>query len=248
MKEFQTIFIEKIERTKSVSSFRFKCEERISFVPGQFLQVVFDAVDKGNRQLNKYLSFSCAPDKTYIEVTKRITASDFSKRLLSLTSGDPVLLKGPMGNCVLEGDSAKYAFLIGGIGITPVISILEDIVLRKASIDARLLYSNLAEDDMPFQQELDLWEKILSDMHVCYTVVSSTPEKKEYIFGMITRDLVLTKIPDYKDRLFYIFGPPAMVEAMKGICKGIGCDMAKVKAEKIRLRIRDRENQLEEGT
>jgi ferredoxin-NADP reductase len=36
---------------------------------------------------------------------------------------------------------------------------------------------------------------------------------------------------DIKGRIIFAFGPPKMVEAMKGLCLGMGCNPANVKTE-----------------
>ena len=63
MKEVRMQLIQTLKRTQSVQSFCFIPEETIDFLPGQFLQIIFDEADKNNLTLNKYLSFSCAPGK-----------------------------------------------------------------------------------------------------------------------------------------------------------------------------------------
>jgi len=231
MQEFRAEFIERIERTKSVFSFRFKPQEVLNFIPGQFTQVLFDETNKANRNLNKYLSFSCRPGKEYFELTKRISGSDFSKKLLSLQRGSSVLFKRPMGHCVLGDERGKYAFLIGGIGITPAISILEDIVDQHKTIDICLLYSNLTSEDIPFFAELDAWASATAGIRVVHTVVNCALKDKQCFVGMITKEFVAAQIPDYAKRSFYIFGPPGMVGAMSRICQDLGCLPENVKTE-----------------
>ena len=127
METIRARLIETIDRAPGTRSFRLLPEKHIDFLPGQFLQVIFDP---GNKDLNKYLSFSSSPTKEYIEFTKRLSSSAFSEKLRSLKINVQVLLKAPLGSCVFKEEYRKIAFLIGGIGITPVISILEYIVER----------------------------------------------------------------------------------------------------------------------
>jgi ferredoxin-NADP reductase len=54
---------------------------------------------------------------------------------------------------------------------------------------------------------------------------------KKCFTGMITKDFVIKQIPDHRQRIFYIFGPPGMVSAMSGICSEIGCLSENVKVE-----------------
>jgi ferredoxin-NADP reductase len=206
-------------------------EKKIGFVPGQFLQVIFDEANNQNKDLNKYLSFSSSPTKEYIEVTKRLSDSQFSRKLQGLKVQDSVLLKMPLGNCIFKDDYQRIGFLIGGIGITPVISILEYIMDKKLPTDVILIYSNRTEEEIAFKQELDYWRNLNNKIRVIYTVTDCQPKESECIFGRIDKNLLLGRINDYKQRIFFIFGPPKMVEAMNGLCLDIGCDKEDVKIE-----------------
>ncbi|MBL7129939.1 MAG: FAD-dependent oxidoreductase [Candidatus Omnitrophica bacterium] len=231
MKLVKAKLAERIQRTSSVESFRFIPAEKIEFIPGQFLQVIFDETNRDNRELNKYLSFSSSPTKEYIEATKRLSDSQFSQKLKNLKIGDEVLLKAPLGNCVYKDEYKKIGFLIGGIGITPIISILEYIIDKKLNTDVLLLYSNKTEQDIAFRKELDHWKSINSNIKVFYTLTERKPTDKNCISGRINRDLFIEKVKDVDERIFFIFGPPKMVEAMKDLCLEIGCDKENIKSE-----------------
>lgn len=231
MTEKKFALIDRIKRTPTIESFRFASAEKIDFSPGQFLQVIFDEKDRNNKELNKYLSFSSAPGKDYIEVTKRLSESLFSQRLRGLKAGDEVYIKAPFGNCVFKDEYQKIGFLIGGIGITPVISILEYIVGKKLSTDAVLLYSNRTEADIAFRQVLDYWQESNKNIKISYTITECQPKDSSCEFGRIDKNLALEKIKDYKERIFFIFGPPKMVEAMQALCIEVGCDRGNIKTE-----------------
>lgn len=211
MEEIRARLLEVIERTSTIKSFRLAPEKRIDFIPGQFLQVIFDEANKGNKELNKYLSFSASPTKEYIEVTKRLSDSLFSQKLKNLKINSEVLLKAPFGQCIFKDDYKKIGFLIGGIGVTPVISIIEYINDKKLNTDVALFYSNKTEDDIAFKQELDYWRSINKNIKVYYTVTESAPKDKTYISGHIDKKLLGEKMPDLGERIVFIFGPPRMV-------------------------------------
>ena len=234
LKEERVEFIEKIKRTETVRSFRFKPEQKIDFYPGQFLQVIFDDQNRSNRNLNKYLSFSSAPGKEYIEITKRMSDSKFSQKLLELKQGSRILMKAPMGTCIFKDEYEKIGFLIGGIGITPVISILEYIIKKGLATDVCLLYSNKTEDDIAFKREIDNWSENNSKIKIIYTVSTAGNGKikdKRCFFGRINKQLFMSKVTHYNQRLFFIFGPPNMVTAMKDLCLEMGCLKEMVKTE-----------------
>lgn len=220
-----------ITRVETIQSFRFRISERIDFIPGQFLQVIFDEANQNNKELNKYLSFSCPPGKDYIEITKRLSQSRFSERLRALKINDQVLLKAPFGNCVFQDSYEKIAFLIGGIGITPVISILGYIIDKKLGTDVKLFYSNRTEDDIAFKKELDAWQAINNKIKIFYTVTECPPNNSSCIFGRIDKDLLINTLSDYRERIIFIFGPPKMVEAMQALCLEAGCLKENIKIE-----------------
>ena len=211
-------FTERVKRTDTVESFRFIPEQKLSFIPGQFLRVIFDPVNPGNQLLNKYLSFSASPERDYLEFTKRLSDSDFSNRLKALQPGDEVWLKGPLGNCVFREEQPKIGFLIGGIGITPVISILEYITDRKLKTDVVLLYSNRVEEEIAFRPEIDRWRKENSNLRVFYILTDGQPKDSECSYGVIDEKVLTNNMPDARDRTIFIFGPPGMVKAMFEVC------------------------------
>ena len=231
MKMLRGRLIQRIKRTPTIESFRFEPEQKLDFAPGQSVRVIFDDTDMQNTALNKYLSLSSSPAKEYIEVTKRLSNSEFSNRLKDLKVDDRVLFKGPLGNCVFKEEYKKIGFLIGGIGITPVISIIEYIVDKGLDTDVHLLYSNRTEEEIAFYKELKDWADAHSNVKVCYTITDCTPQNKICVSGRICKDLFLAKVKDVGDRVFFIFGPPKMVGAMKNLCLGAGVDAAYIKTE-----------------
>jgi len=230
-KSYTARLIQRIPRTPTIESFRFLTQEKIDFIPGQFLKLIFDRDDINNKDLNKYLSFSSSPLNNYIEVTKRIGASLFSQKLNHLKLDDRVLLQASLGNCVFKEEYKKIAFLIGGIGITPVVSIVEYIINKQLDTEALLFYSNRTEEEVAFKKEFDAWSNINKNLKIFYRVTESQPKESNCIFGRIDKPLLLEKIKDPNERIFFIFGPPKMVEAMAQLSKEIGAKSENVRTE-----------------
>lgn len=223
--------VSRIRRTPTIESFRFIPEEKVRFEPGQFLQLLFNEGDSGDRELNKYLSLSCSPYREYIEVTKRLSDSPFSARLKALTPGSRVLVKMPFGSCIFKQDYPKVAFFIGGIGITPVISIIEYISDTKLDTQVKLLYSNRTDEEIAFRSELEAWRSSNSRLRALYIVTDCQPRDPACIHGVIDGDLILANVEDLKERVCFVFGPPRMVEEMSRICRELGVDPQNIKTE-----------------
>ncbi|MCX5712564.1 MAG: FAD-dependent oxidoreductase [Candidatus Omnitrophica bacterium] len=231
MKLYKVKLLQVIDRTPTVKSFRFLPQEKIDFTPGQFLRVIFDPAFPQNKELNKYLSFSSSPADEYIEVTKRISQSAFCRKLCDLKPGDEIFIEAALGTCVFCEDYQNIAFIIGGIGITPVISILEYVAQNKLKTSITLVYSNRTEEEIAFKQELNNWRCGNPNLKVYYIVTDCQPIDKTCIFGKLSQELLAEKFPQAGTYEFFIFGPPKMVEAMKELTLGIGAKKEQIKTE-----------------
>lgn len=231
MKEIRANFIERIKRASAVSSFRFSVKEKIDFLPGHFLEIIFDEANRSNRALNKYLSFSASPTKEYIEITKKLSESIFSRKLQDLKPGDEALFRLPLGNCVFRDNYKQIGFLIGGIGITPAISIIEYIMDKGLDTDIRLFYSNRTDEDIAFKKELDYWQSVNQNIKLCYIVTDCQPKDTSCIYGTINQGLLRQRVCDLAKRIVFIFGPPKMVEAMDNLCLALDCAKENIRRE-----------------
>ena len=101
---------------------------------------------------------------------------------------------------------------------------------KKINTDVIVLYSNKTED-IAFREELDYWQSTCSNIKVIYAVTECRPKDVNCIAGSITKDLLLKVIDDWRQRVFFIFGPPNMIGAMNNLCSEAGCDRELVKVE-----------------
>ena len=212
--EFETDVLEVIQRTHNVKSFRFKIKEGVDFKPGQFF---FVTIKIGGLERTKHFSFSNSPtEKGYVEFTKRITESEFSKALDRLKIGNWARLKMPYGVFTFEGEYQRIAFLSGGIGITPIRSITKFVMDKKIPTDMILLYGNNAESDIIFKNDFDDIQRTNDNFHLTYTLTGPDIDNRKWSGrrGYIDADMVKKEIPDYKERIFYICGPPIMVATL----------------------------------
>lgn len=214
MVEFETELTDVIKRTYNVKSFRFIRRGKGSFKAGQFFFVTI-RIDGTDR--TKHFSFSNSPTEDgYIEFTKRLTDSEYSKALDGLKIGDWARLRMPYGSFTFEGEYKKIAFLSGGIGITPIRSICRYAIDKKLDIDVVLLYGNRTMRDIVFKEDFEAMQKECPKLKVAH-ILSEGEEGWAGKRGLITAGLIKEEIPDYPQRKFYVCGPPGMVEAMKKI-------------------------------
>ncbi len=203
---------EVLQRTCNVKSIRVE-KGTADFTAGQFLSVIIPGEKDGKR----YLSFSNSPTEAgYIEFTKKLTQSDFSRAFNNLKPGDIIKIQYPFGKFNLDESYQKIAFLSGGIGITPIRSMCKYIVDKKIETDIALLYANRTINDIAFKEDFEEMQRQYPKLKVVH-VLCEYAEGFDCIIGHINSDIIKKEIPDYLERKFYLCGPPSMVEAMKKI-------------------------------
>lgn len=224
---FETTVADIITHTDDVKSFRFKKPASFTYRAGQFMFITLRA---GKDEIRKHFTISSSPTEDFIEFTKRLTGSEFSRVLDALKVGDWTRIDGPHGKFTFEGEFEKIGMLSGGIGITPLRSICRFCTDMQLDTDITLLYGSRTEKDIVFRKEFDEMQKENAHLKVVLCVGEATPDWTGYS-GRIDSTMVKREIPDYRERVFYTCGPPAMVKAMDTLLEDIGVPSDQIRKE-----------------
>lgn len=217
--QFEAEVIGAEQTTASSRSIRFGRPEGFSFLPGQFIILELmsrDAEDKVAEitRIAKPLSLSSSPTEDLLQVTKRLTGHEFSNAFLSLKEGEVIRFSGPYGSFTFQGEHEKIAMLSGGIGITPLRSMIKYCTDQGLATDIVLFYSNRAEDDIPFGDEFEALKGKNQKLTIINTLTRPGPAWKGRT-GRIDAKMIRELLADYQERVFYTSGPKKMVEAMQ---------------------------------
>lgn len=211
--EYELRVKEIIQRTYDVKSVRLEVDEPVDYKAGQFCCVAL----KTEPLCKRYLSLSSSPtEKGYIEFTKKITQSDFSKAVQVLKPQDTLKIQYPLGKFTLDEPKSEVAFISGGIGITPIRSICRYVVDKNLGTDMVLVYANRSIADIIFKEDFDQMQKAYPKLKVSHVLCEPTPGFKCTV-GLINSLIIKNEIPDYRERKFFLCGPPGMVESVKKI-------------------------------
>ena len=135
---------------------------------------------------------------------------DFSKKIRHLSEGTRIYLTGPYGSFTLLDESSPVMFVVGGIGITPVMSMLRTLREKRSQRKLVLIYGNETKSDVVFKDELDSLEKELK-LRVIH-VMDELPEGWTGEEGLVDEALLERyRIPD-EGTLFYVCGPPPLMD------------------------------------
>lgn len=151
-------------------------------------------------------SLSAAPDGRSLRITVK-HSGDFTSRVGTLRPGTAVLAEGPFGvftEAVRRRD--RVALIAGGIGITPIRALLEEM-----DGDLVVVYRVLRPDDVILGDELaELTARRGAVLHLV-SGDHADPGNGHLLSPAHLRAL----IPDLDQRDVYICGPPAMMTAVE---------------------------------
>ena len=216
---------ERVARCPDVLSVRFERPVGYAFSAGQYLMLTLQTA-KGSE--TKPFSHSSATGDPHLEITTRLSGSTFKTALSALAPGDHVRITGPAGRLTLPAEERRVAFLVGGVGITPVISMLRsrDSVSAPETV---LFYGNREPACIPFVDEIDaLAGEHLSVVHV----VEVAAEEWQGERGFITPGIVRAHIEPSDGWLFVVAGPPVMVSAMEAILNALDIPASRAMIER----------------
>jgi ferredoxin-NADP reductase len=192
-------------------SFRFARPEGYEFRAGQWFLVTIPA---GDGTLTHHFTHSSAPGEPHLEFTTRLTGSAFKRTMEEMAPGTAVTLEGPFGGFVLDDEVDRAVFLTGGIGITPVRSILRDLADRGDDRPVTVFYGNESEATITFREELASLEEDLPQLrqhHVLSRPSPGWPGRQ----GHLRREVLEQELEDPQAWHYFLCGPPGMVRAMR---------------------------------
>ena len=226
MPDYQMTLVDRQRIARDTMSFWFDTDERdYYFRAGQHADFAFLHPSlEGESDNSRTFSLANSPHDTgLVMIAMRMRETVFKTALKSATFGTRFKVSRPRGSFTLHQDSARPAvFLAGGIGITPVRSILDWATQGRLAHKLYLFYSNREADDAAFLEEL----QALAVRNPCFTLIPTVTGLKNpdwpYEKGHINREMLSRCLAGLSRPVFYIAGPSGMVTAMSGLLHSSG--------------------------
>lgn len=192
---------------------------------------VYAKVD-GETVMRAYTPTSSDHDLGYFELVIKVYRANsnpkfpdggkLSQHLDSLTIGDKLSVKGPVGHVeylgrgkyMLDGVekfTTAFNLLAGGTGITPCYQIIKAILRDpEDTTKVSLLYANTSKDDILLWDELEEMSK--DDRFSVWYTVAIPPENWQYSSGYISSDMCKEHLlPHSENAVACMCGPPPMI-------------------------------------
>ena len=203
------------------------------FRAGQAFEIILPGGPEGEDGSHAF-SIVTAPHEAELMFATRMRDSRFKRALGALPLGAELNIDGPFGSLTLHKNPARAAVLIaGGIGITPFMSMLRSAAEQQSQHKLVLLYSNRRPEDTAFLAELRQMEKTNPHFRLVATMTDMAQSSQSWSgeTGIIDADYVKRATATLPAPIFYLCGPPGMVEAMRTMLTEAGYDEDDVRSE-----------------
>lgn len=211
---------------RNIKTFWFKPDRKVRYEAGQFIELIMPHDTSDNRGQKRWFTLSSSPSEDRLSITTKHAVengSSFKQKLFSLEPGSEVMMSEPMGDFVLPKDkSVPLVFIAGGIGVTPMRSMIKWLHDTQEHRTIHLLYAANNIDEVAFR---DLFNAYGAPTDI---VLSEAPRNWKGQTGRLDAAKVLELAPNVDGKLYYVSGPEPMVEAITEGLKTQGVDKRRV--------------------
>ncbi len=232
MQTYTVKLVSKREVARQTFAFSFEKPAGFSFQAGQYVAMSLpELAFPDDRRGHRSLSIASAPSDPELVFAMRISESGFKKTIAAMPIGGEVIIRDAVGHFVLPDDQSRtIIFLAGGIGITPVRSILRQAVVDKRQNPFFLFYSNRRPEDAPFIDEM------LAFKSPTCTVINTLTDPGmicEWMDenGYLCADMVRQYVPEPAQALYYLVGSLSFLEAMEKVAAELGVGPENIKKD-----------------
>lgn len=220
----------KIKESEVITSFYLKPADGkpvMDYLPGQYISVKAEIPGAKYTHLRQY-SLSTAPgtDVYRISVKKEKAQGDYADGVVSnflheqVEEGDTIKLSAPAGDFYLDTEDSRPLVLMSrGVGLTPLMSMLETAISVQPERDVYFLYATYSTNYHAMKDRMFEIQKEHPQVHL-HTVYNDPQKEDEGKFdtkGYIDEDLIKNVIPT-TDAAFYFCGPDKF---MNTVAKGL---------------------------
>lgn len=217
-----------VKHTGSVVSFHLTPLGRVpKFHAGQFLHLALDEYFPDSQwPESRVFSIASSPAERARELAVTISVKGrFTERIFnSLEQGSECWLKLPYGEFLFPPDR-QLVLIAGGVGITPYLSLLKQMLEEKSEQAVTLCYGVRSAEHFLFEELLSRCAAELPNFGMTvYCEDGSVSGKK----GILDVCAIHAAAP--AGALFFLSGPPAMISAFKTRLRdlGVGSDRIRV--------------------
>ncbi|MBP6018275.1 MAG: FAD-dependent oxidoreductase [Burkholderiaceae bacterium] len=227
----------KAKKQIATGTMSFSFEKPVGFIhkAGQFADFTLLNPPETDAEGNiRGFSLTSAPYETNLMIATRMRDTAFKRVLKDLPIGTELTMDAPYGSFTLHNNVAIPAvFLTGGIGVTPVRSIVMQALHDKPTREIFVFSSNKTPQDAAFTEDLSRPQSERPKYTYVSTVTDVPPSTKPATgeTGFINQAMLSKYISDLTQPIYYISGPQGMVTALRTMLNDAGVDDDNIRTE-----------------
>jgi ferredoxin-NADP reductase len=232
---YKTILRRKEEIADGTMAFHFEKPGGFEFKAGQFGDfTLINPIETDAEGNTRGFSFASAPYEDTLMFATRMRDTAFKRTLKTMEVGTEVSMDAPYGSFTLHNNSRIPAvFLTGGIGVTPVRSIVQQAAHDNPPHKIFLFDSNRKPEDAAFLNAL-MGAEVKNPNYTfvgTMTEMEKSGRKWNGETGYITKAMLEKYVGDLKLPIYYLAGPASMVTAIRKTLNESGIDDDNIKTE-----------------
>jgi predicted ferric reductase len=175
-------------------------------------------------------SSSAAATDGCVEMSIR-NLGDFTSKVHKVPVGQRVYLDGPYGAFTIGNPADMHVLIAGGVGITPMMSMIRTLADRGDERPVILLYGSKDWESITFREELEALKERLN-LKVVH-VLQNPPAGWTGETGFINAEMFKRHLPPpYADHEYFICGPAVMMDAIEKALGEMNVPMSKYHSER----------------
>jgi len=185
------------------------------------------------KRVNRSYTIASSPTRSaYCEISVKRARYGSVHLHETWREGQRVRVSAPAGKFVFAGHEAERVVLIaGGIGITPMMSVVRSLTDRGWQGEMYLLFSVRKVADIVFADELAYLERRFPNLHLKVTVTDDAGAAWDGARGPITKEMIAGFVPGLARGPVMLCGPDPMMTAMRTLCVELGVPDAEIHQE-----------------
>lgn len=203
--------------------------EPIQFIPGQYVFLKDPKFSDPNEE--HPFSVTSTTGDNHLEFCIK-QYGDWTESFAQRNPGDEVFVSEAQGKFTWDKECTYAVFLLGGIGISPIISMLRTLQQNSNKAEIVMIYGNRTPETIAYKAELEQIEKALPNfklIHV-FSDISDNHPWNGYR-GFITKAILEKEVRLANNPTFFFIGPPIFIDKMQSTLQDLGVDQSKMKTE-----------------
>lgn len=179
-----------------------------------------------------FLSSEAAPERIEFGIKE---LGDFTRTIKTVPPRTRAFLEGPYGSFSLDPKAEGAVFVMGGIGITPALSMLRTCRDRQDRRPLLLIYANNLWEEIPFRAEVEALREALN-LEIVH-VLAEPPDGWVGETGYVTEDLLARQLANMKklNLQYFVCGPPPMMAVVERGLVAQGVPLSRLFSERFDL-------------